>query len=104
MSSFLTVLGCSLLRGLFPSCGERGLLSSCGVKASLVAEPGLWETDSIVVVHGLICALAHGIFPNQEANSCLLHWQADSLPLSHQRSPIFKTREKRIYLEAWRMI
>ena len=57
------------MRGLFPSCGERGLLSSGGVKASLVAEPGLWETDSIVVVHGLTCALARGIFPNQEANS-----------------------------------
>ena len=28
-----------------------------------------------------------GIFPTQGSNLCLLHWQAHSLPLSHQRSP-----------------
>ena len=27
-----------------------------------------------------------GIFPNQGSNLCLLHWQADSLSLSHQGS------------------
>ena len=27
-----------------------------------------------------------GIFPTQGSNPCLLHWQADSLPLSHQGS------------------
>ena len=31
--------------------------------------------------------LLQGIFPNQGLNPCLLHWQADSLPLSHQGSP-----------------
>ena len=30
---------------------------------------------------------ACGIFPDQELNLCLLHWQEDSLPLSHQGSP-----------------
>ena len=30
-----------------------------------------------------------GIFPDQGLNPCLLHWLAGSLPLSHQRSPIF---------------
>ena len=28
-----------------------------------------------------------GILPDQEWNLCLLHWQADFLPLSHQKSP-----------------
>ena len=28
-----------------------------------------------------------GIFPTQRSNPRLLHWQADSLPLSHQGSP-----------------
>ena len=28
-----------------------------------------------------------GIFPTQRSNLCLLHWQADSLPLSYQGSP-----------------
>ena len=30
---------------------------------------------------------ACGIFLGQESNLCLLHWQADSLPLNCQRSP-----------------
>ena len=32
--------------------------------------------------------LLHGIFLTQGSNPCLLHWQADSLSLSHQGSPI----------------
>ena len=31
--------------------------------------------------------LLQGIFLTWGSNMCLLHWQADSLPLSHQRSP-----------------
>ena len=31
--------------------------------------------------------LLQAIFPTQGSNPGLLHWQADSLPLSHQRSP-----------------
>ena len=31
--------------------------------------------------------LLQGIFLTQASNLCLLHWQADSLPLSYQRSP-----------------
>ena len=48
---------------------------------------GLWSTGSIVVAHGLSHFTACGIFPNQGSNLCLLHWQVDSLPLSHQGSP-----------------
>ena len=32
--------------------------------------------------------LLQGIFPTQGLNPYLLHWQADSLPLSHPRSPL----------------
>ena len=39
------------------------------------------------MVHGLSCSMAHGIFPDQGSNACLLHWQEDSLPLSHQGNP-----------------
>ena len=28
-----------------------------------------------------------GIFLTQESNPCVIHWQMDSLPLSHQGSP-----------------
>ena len=52
------------------SCGSWALehrLNSCG--------------------HGLSCPVACRIFLDQEPNPCLLHWQVDSLPLNHQRSP-----------------
>ena len=47
-------------------------------------------------VHGIFASkntgagchfLLQGIFPTQESNPHLLHWQADSLPLSHLGSP-----------------
>ena len=55
--------------------------------ASLVAAPGLWSTGSIAVVYGLSCSEACGIFLDRGLNSCLLHWQVDSLPRSHQGHP-----------------
>ena len=39
---------------------------------------------SLVAEHS--CPVACGIFPDQGSNPCLLHWQADSLPLDHQGS------------------
>ena len=36
------------------------------------------------------CLTLQGIFPTQGSNPCLLHWQAGSLPLSHQGSPACK--------------
>ena len=36
------------------------------------------------MVHGHSCPEACGIFLAQGLNPCLLNWQADSLPLSHQ--------------------
>ena len=42
------------------------------------------SVGSVAVVHGLNCSEACGIFPDQGSNPCLLHWQVDSLPLSHQ--------------------
>ena len=97
--------GSSLLCGFFPSCSEQGLLSSCGVWAShgcdfsccgaqalgrwasVVVACRLSSTGSVVVAHGLSCPEARGIFLDQGLNLCLLYWQADSLPPSHQGSP-----------------
>ena len=42
-------------------------------------------------VHRLSCSEARGIFPDQGSNPCLLYWQTDSLPLSHQGSPFMQT-------------
>ena len=44
-------------------------------------------TSSVVVSHRLSCSTACEIFLDQGQNPCLLYWQADSLPLSHQGSP-----------------
>ena len=58
------------------SCGtcalERTGFSGCGVWAQ-----ELWLAGSVVVVHGLSCSAACGIFLDQGSNPCPLHWQAD---------------------------
>ena len=46
--------------------------------------------------------LLQGIFPTQGLDLCLLHWRADSLPLTHQGSPRGEcrpTKEKRKWSE-----
>ena len=63
--------GSPALEHVLNGCGSPALehvLSSCGGRLS--------------------CSEACGIFLDQGLNSCLLHYQADSLSLSHQGSPI----------------
>ena len=73
--------GCSLV-------GVHGLLT---VLASLIVGHGLlctWvsvvavnrlqSSGTLVVVPGLSCPAARGIFPDQGSNRCLLHCKADS--------------------------
>ena len=59
--------------------------------------PRLWSTGSTDVVHRLRCFEACGIFPGQGSNLGLPRWQADSLPLSHQRSPP-TLKKKKVYM------
>ena len=40
------------------------------------------------MAHGLSCSEIFGILLDQGSNACLLHWQVDSFPLSHQGNPI----------------
>ena len=42
---------------------------------------------SVTEAHRLSCSTVCGILPDQGANLCLLHWQADSYLLRHQGSP-----------------
>ena len=91
--AFSSSEGCSLVvvRGLFTVVAsldaEYGLEDAW---TSVVAGPGLQITVLRVVAHRLSCFAACGILLDQGSNLCLLHWQADSLPLSHQGSLIFK--------------
>ena len=55
---------------------------------SVVVASRLQSTGSVVGVHKLSCSAACGIFLDHRLNPCLLHWQVDSLPLSHQGSPL----------------
>ena len=55
---------------------------------SLVAEHGLQSVGSVVVARKLSCLMAYGIFPDEGLNPGPLHWQTDSQPLDHQRSPL----------------
>ena len=52
---------------------------------------GLQELQHVgsVVMHGVSFSTACGIFPDQGLNPCLLHWQVNSLPVSHQGNPCF---------------
>ena len=57
----------------------------------------MWFVGSVVSTPGsraqahscraISCSTACGISADQELNPCLLYWQADSPPLSHQGSP-----------------
>ena len=82
----------------FSRCSAE--VSRCsGFSCCETQAPGCWglssfgsqaaSTGSVVVVPELSCSEAHGIFPDQRLNPYLLHWQVDSLPLSHQGSPHF---------------
>ena len=64
-----------------------------GVRWILITVPPLEEHRlqgawaPVVAVHRLSCYEACRIFPEQRLTLCLLHWQADPSPLSHQGSP-----------------
>ena len=79
--------------GLSSSCGAShcGGFPCCRVwalrrKGFGSVACGLSSWGSWAPRHRLSCSAGCGIFPDQGLNSCLLHWQADSLPLSQQRS------------------
>ena len=57
---------------------ELSALRSCRAWAQ---KPRFW------VALGPRCSATRGILPDQGSNGCLLPWQADSSPLSHQGSP-----------------
>ena len=64
-----------LLRSMVSRCTG---FSSCGMQTSVVVARGLQSAGSVVVAHRLSCSAACGIFQDQGANPCPLHWQADS--------------------------
>ena len=64
----------------------QGLQQSWHV-GSLAAAPGLERSGPVAAAQGLSCSTARGLFLEQGLNLRLLHWEVDSLLLSHQGSP-----------------
>ena len=63
-----------------------GAALGCGAGDSCCRPQALGCVGS-VVMHGVSCSAAGGIFSDQGLKVCPLHWQADSYPLHHQGSP-----------------
>ena len=99
---YLFVSGCTgspLLHGLCSSCSRGGLLSSCGAPHCGGFSGGaqaLGCAGSGAVSQRPHCSVTCGILPDQGSNLCLLHWQADSLPLSHQGNPSLQSFTKEL--------
>ena len=107
------MLGLCCCMDFFLSCGKQGLLSTCSALVchcrgfscygawalGIVgfSSCGFWALEHRlnIVAHRLTCSMTCGILPYQGSNPCLLHWQVDSLPLSHQRSPSSKVSKAR---------
>ena len=75
---------CSLLIAGTSLVVEHGVL---GVWASVVVAPGPQRTFSVAGAHRSPHSEACEILLDGGLTSCLLHWWADSLPLSHQGGP-----------------
>ena len=91
-----------LIRGASKSHCKGGMVMGKGMIVAVFAN----HLSHAVIVQSLSCVwlfltpwtagyhsglpfLSLGIFLTQESNLCLLHWQANSLPLNHQGSPNF---------------
>ena len=97
-------LHCCMGLSLVVASGGYSVVAVCGlliaVQASVVMVLRLQSTGLIVVAHGLSCSAACEIFlPDQRSNPCLLHWQVDSLLLSHQGSRLDSFKVNRV--EGW---
>ena len=100
MLVFVSVRGLSLVA----ASGVHSSLRCVGLSPSrplLLRVTGSRRAGSAVVAHGPSCSTACGIFLDQGSNPCPPHWQADSQPLHHQRSPmleVFKSQFQFQYL------
>ena len=97
--------GSLMLSGFCSSCGEQGLLSSCSANASRCggfcccwvwalgcvgfSSYCSWAREHRFNSYGTWAQLLLGMWYllGSGMELCLLHWQADALPLNHQGSP-----------------
>ena len=72
---------------------RASVLSSGDIKISLNWKMQIPPSSSVhgisqARILGWVAILLQEIFRTQESNPCLLYWQVDSVPLSHQGSPL----------------
>ena len=84
------------VQGPSPAAASRGHSSSrcAGLSPSRplrLRSTGSRRAGSVIVAHGPSCSAACGILPDQDSNPCPPHRQADSQPLRHHASPLFKS-------------
>ena len=73
-----------------------------GPKGSVAEMPWFQRAGSGAVAHRLSCSAACGFFLDQGSNPYPLHWQVDSLPLSHHGSLRYISLNKwKCYLYGW---
>ena len=89
---FFCSAGFLVVERAFFTCSEWGLLSTCGVRASHYGGFscfGAWTLEHRLSSCGTWTLWLTSMWdlPGSGVELCLLHWQADSLPLSHQGSP-----------------
>ena len=53
------------------------------------------------ILEWVAISFSRGSFPTQGLNLSLLHWQADSLPLSHQGSPMYTVAGPKKSKSSW---
>ena len=81
---YLFIFGLHCCMWAFSTCSKQGILSHCGARAShcsgfsCCGARALGHSGSVVVVHGLSCSKACGIFLAQGSNPSPLYWQTDS--------------------------
>ena len=89
----MVLLGLCCCVQAFSSCDEGGY-SSLRCAGFLLGWLLLWGTGSVVVVHGLRCSVACGIFLEQGSNLFAQHWLTGPYSLYHQESPFISKFKK----------
>ena len=95
----MAALGLHCCVRAFSQCRVQGLPSCCSGSSLwwdlVVCRP--CSTGLVVVVHGVSCPKACGIFPDQLSNLCPPHWQVESYPLYHQGRPCMCILNKNLW-------
>ena len=81
--------GCAVRRPGLEHLREGKVIKESGDQENSLLGVYARESKRYSNIHTYIVftAAKRWILPDQGLNLCLLHWQADSLPLSHQGSP-----------------